>query len=223
MLGRQDLIDFEHRVAVLWENGKINAPIHLSGGNEEQLLNIFEEIKPHDYVFSTHRNHYHALLHGVPAGELMDEICGADHSPCKGRARSMGFIDCRAKFYSSAIVGGMCSVAVGVAWALKQQGNNDPLKIDELASKRHVWCFVGDGVLDGGHFWECWQYAESLELPITFIVEDNNRATCSTCKDRGQVFGVIAAQTSSNKKMRLRYYEYKPAWPHVGTGKYVQF
>lgn len=181
---KQELIDFEAKVAQLWESGKINAPMHLSGGNEDQLIEIFKEIKPHDYVFSTHRNHYHALLHGVPADALLAEILGQPGSWCGGRARSMGFIDRSRNFYSSAIVGGCCAVAVGVAWALQRQKREDPLGADEHAQQRHVWCFVGDGAVDGGHFWEALQYAEGQNLPITFVVEDNNRATCTNLAQR---------------------------------------
>ena len=61
---------FEQVLAEEFEAGLINCPLHLSGGNEEQLLNIFSGIKRTDWVLSTHRNHYHALLHGIPEKEL---------------------------------------------------------------------------------------------------------------------------------------------------------
>ncbi len=218
MLDKQQLIDFERQVAYLWEAGEIKAPVHLSGGNEEQLIDIFKEIKRHDIVFSGHRNHYHALLHGIQPATLLDEILGkTPQALCKGHARSMGFIDAAHGFYSSAIVGGMCAPAVGAAWAIKDAWESDPLSIDELASMRHVWCFVGDGALDGGHFWEALQYARAWALPITFVVEDNNRATCTAIDSRFRL-GHMDPMT-----IYVRYYSYTPTWPHVGTGTYVQF
>ena len=136
----------------------------------------------------------------------MEELLGSTTAICKGKARSMGFIDHSRHFYASAIVGGMCAPAVGVAWALKEGVTN-----------RHVWCFVGDGALDGGHFWEALQYVEGYDLPCTFIVENNNRATCTTVPQRlGRVFKMDTG-------MHVRYYDYEPTYPHVGTGKYVQF
>lgn len=207
MLDKQALIDFEADLARRWELGEIKAPLHLSGGNEDELIEIFKEIKLNDIVYSSHRNHYHALLHGVDAHSLLDEILGKPTGRCLGRARSMGFIDRSRNFYSSAIVGGMCAVAVGAAWALK-----------ESKSECHVWCFGGDGMVDGGHFWEALTYAHGWDLPITFVIEDNDQATCTSKLSRkGPVteFYVLAS--------KMIKYNYKPAYPHVGTGKYVQF
>ena len=63
------------------------------------------KLKPDDYVFSTHRNTYHALLHGVDPVSLLDEILGKPEGRCMGRAHSMGFIDHSRHFYSSAKIG----------------------------------------------------------------------------------------------------------------------
>lgn len=226
-MNRQELIDFVTHEKALWESGKIKAPVHLCGGNEDQLIEIFKEIKPYDYVLSSHRNSYHALLHGVEASTLMGEILGQsqlpeDSSPlCKGRARSMGFISHRHRFYSSAIVGGCVNIAVGVAWALKRS-NADELRIDEMAAPpRRVWCFVGDGALDGGHFWEALQYACAYDLPIRFVIEDNNRATCTSIEDRLGT-GHLSLNWPYWKGM-VTIYNYEPTWPHVGSGTYIQF
>ena len=77
------LINFELRVKKVYEEGKIKAPIHLSGNNEKHLIKIFKKIKKTDWVFSTWRNHYHALLHGVDEEWLYKEIV---------LGRSMGII-----------------------------------------------------------------------------------------------------------------------------------
>lgn len=212
MLDREELIAFEEKVAHLWEEGKINAPIHLSGGNEDQLIEVFQNIEEGDYVFSGHRNHYHALLHGVDPDSLLDEILGKSEGRCLGRARSMGFIDRGRNFFSSAIVGGMCAPAVGAAWALK----------DKFSSK-HVWCFVGDGVLDGGYFWEALHYAEGWDLPVTFVIEDNDRATCTGWESRNGGFKSSVHYSAHKDSNKVKAYMYTPTWPHVGTGQYVQF
>ena len=73
-INKKYLVDFETEVAKRYENGEIKAPIHLSGGNEEQLIEIFKNIHHTDWVFVAWRNHYHALLHGFDRDELMNEI-----------------------------------------------------------------------------------------------------------------------------------------------------
>jgi TPP-dependent pyruvate/acetoin dehydrogenase alpha subunit len=62
----KELIKFVDKIAKLHDLGKIPYGLHLPGGNEQNLIDIFSEIDEHDYVFSTHRNMYHALLHGLP-------------------------------------------------------------------------------------------------------------------------------------------------------------
>ena len=67
-----DLMLFEEEVFTRYENAEIKAPVHLTSGNEEQLIKIFQYVHPDDWVFCSWRNHYHALLHGVPHETLMD-------------------------------------------------------------------------------------------------------------------------------------------------------
>ena len=62
---KEFLVSFSNEIKEIYELGKIRAPIHLSGNNEDQLINIFKKIKKSDWVFSTWRSHYHALLHGI--------------------------------------------------------------------------------------------------------------------------------------------------------------
>ena len=41
----KSLQDFEQKIADSFNSAKIRAPIHLHGGNEEQLIKIFSRIK----------------------------------------------------------------------------------------------------------------------------------------------------------------------------------
>ena len=66
-INKKFLIQFEEEIKDLYERGKIKSPIHLSGNNEDQLIKIFRKIKKNDWVISTWRSHYHALLHGITA------------------------------------------------------------------------------------------------------------------------------------------------------------
>ena len=138
------LKQFERKMADHWEAGKVTGPIHLSGGNEEELIEIFKYIKNSDWVFSTWRSHYHALLHGIPSEWLEQEIL---------EGRSITIVNQEHKFYASAIVGAIIPIATGVALANKRDGKNDK-----------VWCFVGDMAFETGGFMEMHKYAKRYNL-----------------------------------------------------------
>jgi pyruvate dehydrogenase E1 component alpha subunit len=190
-----DLIGFERKIADHWESGRIRGPVHLSGGNEKPLIEIFKRIKPNDWVFSTWRSHYHCLLKGISSDWLENEILDG---------RSITIVNKDEKFYSSAIVGGIIPIAVGVAMSNKLKN------IDEI-----VWCFVGDMTFETGTFMENYKYAKNFNLPIKFIVEDNkvstNTPTIETWGKKSEIPDDII------------WYQYDKVWPHYGTGKWVIF
>lgn len=199
---KKELIKFEEDIATLFKNGCINCPVHLSSGNEEQLIKIFEDIKECDYVLSTHRNHYHYLLKGGNKEKLLNEILGNKLGVCGGKGRSMHIYDTNINFYTSAIVGGICAIACGIGLSIKYDYKN---------RKRfpHVWVFVGDGAEDTGFFIEAVRFTNSRRLPITFVIEDNDLAVESTKKNRWHNFSPV------NMPNIIRY-NYIRLYPHVG-------
>lgn len=160
----EELISFEDRIGELYLDNKLPFLFHLSGGNENQLIDIFENIKEGDYVISNHRSHYHALLHGIPPETVEDRILNG---------RSMFIYDRERNFFCSAIIGGTPAIAAGIAWALKRKG-----------SSQRVWCFIGDGTEDSGHTYEAVRYVDGFDLPCTFVIENNNRSVESTNDER---------------------------------------
>ena len=195
MIKKKDLIIFEEEIKKIYEAGKIKAPIHLSGNNEDKLIKIFRKIKKNDWVFSTWRNHYHALLKGIPGNWLKKEIIAG---------RSMGINNIKHKFYSSAIVGGIIPIALGVAKSLKLKN-----------TKTKVWVFIGDMTFETGTFHECYKYAKNHKLPLKFVVEDNNLST-NTPTDKVWV-------KKSKIPKDVIYYKYKRKYPHHGTGGWILF
>ena len=71
---KEELIKFETEIAELFNLGKIRAPVHLYHGNEEQIINIFKNIKKDDWVFCSWRSHYQCLLKGVPKTDIKNEV-----------------------------------------------------------------------------------------------------------------------------------------------------
>ena len=207
-MNTDDLLAFSARVKVGWEAKEFNVPVHLAGGNEEELVDIFKEVKDGDYVFSTHRNMYHALLCGIKPDDLLAAYRQEPAGSLGPNCGCMCIVDHGHKFYCSAIVGGNVAPAVGVAWALKEQGKTG-----------QVLCFVGDGAVDTGHFWEGLRYAQGWNLPITFVVEDNDRSVRTRVTERwGKRAGNIEASWD-----KVRYYSYVPTYQHVGTGTFIHF
>jgi pyruvate dehydrogenase E1 component alpha subunit len=187
---KSELIAFETSIGHLYLENQLPFLFHLSGGNEDELINIFEDISDGDYVISNHRNHYHALLHGIPPEVLKDRILNG---------RSMFIYDRQRNFFCSAIIGGTPAIAAGIAWALKRKG-----------SSKKVWCFVGDGTEDNGHLYEAIRYVEGWDLPCTFIIENNNRSVEASNSDRwGKSFDY---DWKSNKVVK---YKYNITYPHA--------
>ena len=190
-----DLIAFETAIAAEFNAGKIPYPVHLSDGNEAQLIKIFRDVRPQDWVFTTWRSHYHALLKGVSCETLRAAIF-------RGESMRLRFPEHRV--YGSSIVGGTISHALGVALAIKRSG------VDE-----RVWVFVGDMAAESGAFFECHKYGNFHDLPIRWVVEDNG---LSVCTDTRKVWGGGPTVPPDVKR-----YEYYSKWPHCGAGVRVQF
>ena len=192
----EDLIEFEEEVKQIYEAGEIKSPVHLSKGNEEQLIEIFQYVHPEDWVFSSWRNHYHALLHGVDRQKLLDDIVAGN---------SMGINDKEKRFYASSIVGGIIPIATGAALAIKRKNITD----------RKVWCFIGDMTFETGVFHESYKYAKNLSLPIQFVVEDNNMSTNTPTDSAWGEKQEIGED--------IIYYSYERGFPHHGTGNWILF
>jgi TPP-dependent pyruvate/acetoin dehydrogenase alpha subunit len=93
---------------------------------------------------------------------------------------------------------------LGVAMGLKQKGSDEK-----------VWCFIGDMSFESGIFYEVHKYARNFDLPIYFVVEDNDVSTYTP------------TEATWNKKREIPsdviYYKYKSKFPHYGTGKWIAF
>ena len=147
----RELIAFENEVAERYNRGEITGPIHLSGGNENQLIDIFKEIPKDAWIFSAWRSHFYALLHGISPEKVMDQIMA-------GRSMNLNFPEYR--FFTSAIVGVILPIAVWVA-----------------STGAKVWCFVGDMTAKCGVFHESDAFARGHDMDLQIVVEDNGMST----------------------------------------------
>ena len=153
-----DLTAFTAEVSRRFDAGEIPGPVHLNSDTQiAPLVEIFAGIRRTDWVLSTWRSTYHALLHGVPRERVMAEILA-------GRSMQLHFPEHR--FMSSSIMGGMLPIACGLA-----------------AGGERVWCFVGDMCAETGTFSDAFRYAGYQCLDVNFVEEDNGLSTNSPTQD----------------------------------------
>ena len=193
---KDDLLAFESSVAESFNQGKITYPIHLDNGNEDALIDIFKDVKPQDWVFVSWRGHYKALLKGVPP----DELRAAIH-----RGESMALRFDQYRVYGGAIVGGMVPIALGTAMAIKRSGADE-----------HVWLFIGDMAAESGIVYETLKYAHNFQLPISFVIEDNEVSVCTNTRE---AWGL----DTPTYEVDVRRFKYQSKFPHAGSGKRIQF
>ena len=192
MITAQELISFENEIAELFNAGKIKAPVHLYSGGEVELIRIFENIRIQDWVLCSWRSHYQCLLKGVPPEELKDKIlAGYSIALCFPKYRIL----------SSAIVGGVLPIAVGIGMGIQRRSED---------SRVHV--FLGDMTSETGIAHECMKYVQNFDLPVYFHIEDNGQ---SVCTDTRKSWGI------SSHVDRFIYKTGK--YPHAGAGSRVQF
>lgn len=198
----EQLIAFETDVARRFNAGEIRAPVHLYSGNESQMIEIFRQVGPDDWVFCSWRSHYQCLLKGVPPDQVLAEILAG---------RSIGLCFPAYRIYSSAIVGGSLPIALGVALAIKRRGGSE-----------RVHVFMGDMTARTGIAHEVIRYAANWGLPIRFIIEDNG---LSVCTDTKAVWNEDWARDEwlDGDDLDIQRYEYRSRYPHAGAGSRVEF
>ena len=194
VMSKDELISKENIIKEEFRKGNLRVYLHMCGGNEDNLIEVFKNIEEDDWVFATHRNHYHCLLKGMPVEELLEKI---------KKYGSMYIFDKKRRIFTSSIVGGVLPIATGVALGIKLRNE-----------KEHVWVFIGDMAANTGMYHECLNYSIGHDLPITFVVEDNGYGIMNTKKVWGDF------NKKNNKEIR---FEYKRKYPHVGIGEWINF
>lgn len=195
-LTKEDLLNFEERVKKEYEAGTITGPVHLSKGNEDQLIEVFKYVHPDDWVFSSWRNHYHALLHGVSEDHLWNLIVSG---------KSMSVFSESPKLYTSSIVGGVVPIALGASQAQKIKNTG-----------RKVWLFVGDMTAETGIFHEAYKFSRRFNLPLEIVIEDNGMSTNTPTSETWNGHKTTFPDD-------VFYYSYERGYPHHGTGTWVLF
>lgn len=154
----------------------MRCPMHFCIGQEAAPGALSLLLEPTDLVFSHHRNHGYFLAKGGTMRRLFAEMHGKDTGSNRGLAGSQDISESEIGFYSGAIVSGAVAIAVGAA--LAKERRRDPGIV--------VTAF-GDGAMDQGVMWECFNLAALKRLPVLFLCENNNFSTYSPVTARHAV------------------------------------
>ncbi len=157
---------FEEASAKAYASGKVKGFCHLYIGEESVAVGALAALEERDYVIATYRDHGHALARGMSSKEIMAELFGKVTGCSKGLGGSMHLFDAEKNFMGGhGIVGGHVAVATGLAFG------------SEYKRERAVTvCFLGEGAINIGGFHEGVSLAALWNLPIVFIIENNQYA-----------------------------------------------
>jgi pyruvate dehydrogenase E1 component alpha subunit len=154
---------FETKVSELFAAGKLPGFIHLYIGEEAVATGICSQLKPQDFITSTHRGHGHLIAKGGDMDKMMAELYGKRTGYCKGKGGSMHIADVDLGILgANGIVGGGPPIASGAAFGIKYQGGDGV-----------VACFFGDAASNQGTFHEGLNLASVWKLPVVFVCENN--------------------------------------------------
>ncbi|MGB5760095.1 MAG: thiamine pyrophosphate-dependent dehydrogenase E1 component subunit alpha [Acidimicrobiales bacterium] len=176
--------------------GLIPGEMHLSAGQEPAAVGVCANLKKGDAITAPHRPHHFALAHGVDMNAMTAEIYGRTTGLCHGKGGHMHLFDPENHFSCSGIIAQGYPVACGQAMAMKRKGT------DNVAV-----AVAGEGAANQGAFHESLNLAALWNLPVVFVIEDNDwaisvprshsTATASNA-DRAAGYGMPGVRVENN-------------------------
>lgn len=157
-----------------YKMGKFKVPIHLALGHETIAVTLTTSLKTNDALVLSHRNIAYNLARTKSFKKILTEYFLGKEGLAEGKLGSMNLADPRSGIiYSSSILGNNFPVASGIALARKKRGD-----------KSVTFVLGGDGSMEEGAFYESLVLAHSLELPIVFIIENNEWSMATQIHER---------------------------------------
>ena len=145
--------------------GPIPGELHLAAGHEAAAAGVCQHLHDEDTVTAPHRPHHVAIAKGVDLERMTAEIFGRETGLSKGKGGHMHLFDPDVNFACSGIIAQGVPPAVGAAMAAKKRNTNDV-----------AVAYLGEGAINQGGFLESLNLANVQDLPVVFVVEDNDWA-----------------------------------------------
>jgi pyruvate dehydrogenase E1 component alpha subunit len=180
---------FEEKAGQLYGMGLIGGFCHLYIGQEAVVVGLEAAAEEGDKRVTTYRDHGHMLACGMNPDGVMAELTGREGGYSKGKGGSMHMFSTEKHFYGGhGIVGANVPLGAGLAFADKYLGNG-----------RVTFTYFGDGAANQGQVYETFNMAALWELPVVFVIENNQYAMGTSMKrststpdiyHRGAAFGI---------------------------------
>ena len=154
---------FEERAQEQYTKAKIGGYCHLNIGEEATVVGGIPALKLSDYIFTSYREHGHAIARGIDPKAVMAELFGKETGTSHGRGGSMHMFDAKLRFMGGyGIVGGHLPLAAGGGWAVRYRKEKDV-----------VFCMFGDGATNIGAFHESLNISKVFDLPVVWFCVNN--------------------------------------------------
>ena len=180
---------FEEKAGQLYGMGLIGGFCHLYIGQEAVVVGLEAASEEGDKRVTSYRDHGHMLACGMDPKGVMAELTGREGGYSKGKGGSMHMFSKEKHFYGGhGIVGAQVPIGAGLAFADKY-----------LDNKRVTFTYFGDGAANQGQVYETYNMAELWNLPVVFVIENNQYAMGTSVKratkspdfwERGAAYGI---------------------------------
>lgn len=156
----------EEAVIGLFSRGLVGGTTHLCIGQEAVAVGVIGQLRPDDFISSTHRGHGHMLAKGGELKPMLAEILGRVDGYCKGKGGSMHIASIEiGNLGANGIVSGGLPIAVGSGLSAKMRGTDQITVVS-----------FGDGAANEGNAHESMNIASIWKLPVLFLFENNQYA-----------------------------------------------
>ena len=157
---------FEERTLMAYGQQKIRGFCHVYIGQEAIAGGLVSALSPEDKIVTAYRQHGIALARGLSSKSCMAELFGKETGCVNGKGGSMHFFSKEHNYFGgNGIVGAQIPIGTGIGFAEKYKG-----------TKNLAVTMFGDGAARQGALYESFNMAETWDLPVLYICENNGYA-----------------------------------------------
>jgi len=163
---------FENQVYKNVQNKNIKFPVYLSAGQEyipASIYTLLEEKGIEPNIFIQHRGHSHYLSAGADPIKLIDELLGRKTGCANGMGGSASIHSVEKNIFGhDGLMGSQVPIAVGHCYQ----------------TRKPTIVVIGDASAEEDYVLGAMGWASTKNLPILFVVEDNNLSILTEKKVR---------------------------------------